>query len=78
MSVMPSTRADDDAILLMLRLRRRQSSSVIARRFNTTDAAIRVATDRVVRADSAEEGRDVKPEYGFLSRSASGLLRGKA
>ena len=63
-----STRADDEALLEMLAMRRRTPSAAVGAFFGTTGVAVRVATDRVVKADSAEEGRDVRAEYGFLSQ----------
>lgn len=65
---MRSTRADDEALLEMLAMRRRTPSAAVGAFFGTTGVAVRVATDRVVKDDSAEEGRDVRAVYGFLSR----------
>lgn len=66
-----STRADDKAVLRMLALRRTMAASQIGAMMGMTDAAVRVATDRVRRADEAEEGRDLKAEYGFLGNAAA-------
>ena len=63
-----STRAEDEALLEMLAMRRRTPSAAVGAFFGTTGVAVRVATDRVVKDDSAEEGRDVRAEYGFLSQ----------
>lgn len=63
-----STRADDEALLEMLAMRRRTPSAAVGAFFGTTGVAVRVATDRVVKADSAEECRDMRAEYGFLSQ----------
>lgn len=62
-------RAQDDAVLEMLHMRRRTTTPAIAAYFGTTDATIRVMTDRVMKDDMAEEGRDLRAEYGFLTTS---------
>lgn len=61
-----TTRSDDEAVLAMLRLRRTTPTPIIGAKFRMTSAAVRVATDRVLKADCEHEGRDLRCEYGFL------------
>lgn len=48
-----TTRADDEAVLEMLRLRRTMPASMIATKFRSSQSAVRITTNRVVRDDSA-------------------------
>lgn len=62
-------RAQDDAVLEMLHMRRRTPTPAIGAYFGTTASAIRVATDRVMKDDMAEDGRNLRAEYGFLTKA---------
>jgi len=68
-------RADDEAILRLLKLRRSKNTSQIGAMFGMTSAKVRVITDRVVRHDSDEEGRNTRAEYRFLNASEAQAVR---
>lgn len=69
------TRAEDEALLRMLTMRRKHPAPAIGRRFGMRDVAVRVATDRVRRADEEVEGRDLSGEYRFLNNSQAQKAR---
>lgn len=58
------TRADYDLALWMLRQRcAGASSGQIGKALGRTSASVRVATDRIRKADAAESGEDVTQAY---------------
>ena len=71
MSIHDTSRDRDEIILGMMAARETRDCADIAVDFETTQEAVRVATNRVLNADSAEEGLDVSAEYGWLSKSAA-------
>ena len=72
------TRAEDEAVLEMLALRRKMTSVQVAFLFGQSDTSIRVATNRVMKADSEIEARDLSQEYAFLTNSQAQKVRHNA
>lgn len=67
MAVFHRPREADEHILRLLALRRAHNTTDIGHAFGLKSVRVRVITDRVVRDDSDEEGRDTRAEYRFLN-----------